>query len=289
MEDGSEKNLFCLTWNNFEENVSKAYQEIREEGELFDVTLVCDDGQIDAHKLVISACSLFFHRILKQNLHSHPWIYIRGAELEDVSAVLDFMYLGEVNITQIKLASFLALAEDLQVKGLSGVEHYNPFKKFKIEDSEAISQSPTMLSKAVSESISMSPTDAEESRLDIAQMVQVKEEILEDNNDNDLGLVNAKNYSGENVFQEDRIIFLNTYVVEPGVSGKFSCYLCGKMCADKRSAQNHVESKHFSGKFNHMCKWCGKDFATKIALNNHMVYHRGSKGGEKESAERVLK
>ena len=44
-------------------------------------------------------------------------------------AVLNFMYHGEVNIAQDELNSFLAVAEDLQVKGLTqngGTPSSNP-------------------------------------------------------------------------------------------------------------------------------------------------------------------
>ena len=47
---GSEK--LCLTWTNFESNISVAFREIREEKEFFDVTLVCNKDQIQAHKVL---------------------------------------------------------------------------------------------------------------------------------------------------------------------------------------------------------------------------------------------
>ena len=36
---------------------------------------------------------------------------------QELQAVLDFMYMGEVNVAQEELNSFLAVAEDLRVKG----------------------------------------------------------------------------------------------------------------------------------------------------------------------------
>ena len=37
-----------------------------------------------------------------------------------MKAVLDFMYLGEVNVNQDNLNAFLAVADELQIHGLSG-------------------------------------------------------------------------------------------------------------------------------------------------------------------------
>jgi hypothetical protein len=42
---------FCLRWNDFETNVSVAFRELREDKDFFDVTLACDDSQIEAHKV----------------------------------------------------------------------------------------------------------------------------------------------------------------------------------------------------------------------------------------------
>ncbi len=45
---------FCLRWNDFETNVSVAFRELREDKDFFDVTLACDDSQIEAHKVIFS-------------------------------------------------------------------------------------------------------------------------------------------------------------------------------------------------------------------------------------------
>jgi len=110
---------FCLRWNDFESNISVAFREIREEKDFFDCTLSCGSRQIQAHKLILSACSPFFRTVLKQNSHQHPLLYLKGVEYGDLQAVLNFMYHGEVNVAQEELNSFLSVAEDLQVKGLT--------------------------------------------------------------------------------------------------------------------------------------------------------------------------
>jgi len=110
---------FCLRWNDFESNISVAFREIREEKDFFDCTLSCGSRQIQAHKLILSACSPFFKTVLKQNPHQHPLLYLKGINLTNLQAVMDFMYNGEVNVAQEELNSFLAAAEELQVKGLT--------------------------------------------------------------------------------------------------------------------------------------------------------------------------
>jgi len=110
---------FCLRWNDFESNISVAFREIREEKDFFDVTLSVGDRQVQAHKIILSACSPFFRGILRNNPHAHPLLYLKGVAFTDLTAVLNFMYHGEVNVAQEELNSFLAVAEDLKVKGLT--------------------------------------------------------------------------------------------------------------------------------------------------------------------------
>jgi len=110
---------FCLRWNDFESNISTAFRELRDDKDFFDVTLSCDDEQIQAHKVILSACSPFFRGVLRRNPHAHPLLYLKGVKFSDLTAVLNFMYHGEVNVAQEELNSFLAVAEELRVKGLT--------------------------------------------------------------------------------------------------------------------------------------------------------------------------
>jgi len=115
----SSSEKFCLRWNDFETNISVAFRELREEKDFFDVTLACDDSQIQAHKVILSACSPFFRNVLRRNPHQHPLLYLKGVKYKELLSVLNFMYMGEVNVAQEELNSFLAVAEDLRVKGLT--------------------------------------------------------------------------------------------------------------------------------------------------------------------------
>ena len=119
MTDNNTGEKFCLKWNDFESNISHAFQDLREGKDFLDVTLACEDSQIEAHKVILSACSKFFHSILKKNPHQHPLLYLKGVKFEDLQSILDFLYVGEVNVAQENLNSFLTVAEELQIKGLT--------------------------------------------------------------------------------------------------------------------------------------------------------------------------
>ena len=109
---------FCLKWNDFDTNLRHAFQQFREEKDFFDVSLVCEDEQIEAHKMILSASSVFFKNLFKRNSsHKHPFIYLKGVKLQELQSLLQFMYQGEVNVAQDSLNNFLAVAEELAVKG----------------------------------------------------------------------------------------------------------------------------------------------------------------------------
>ena len=116
----------CLQWNDFKENATSAFGILREDADFADVTLACEDGkQFEAHKVILASSSPFFQNILRKNKHPHPLIYMRGLKSEDLVAILDFLYCGEANVYQKNLDSFLAIAEELQLKGLTGKTNDN--------------------------------------------------------------------------------------------------------------------------------------------------------------------
>ena len=113
----------CLQWNDFkEENLYSAFGRLREDKEFTDVTLVCEDGQhLDSHKVILTVFSPFFEKILQKNRHPHPLIYLGGFKSENLMSILDFLYFGEADVHQKNLDSFLAIAGQLKLKGLTGL------------------------------------------------------------------------------------------------------------------------------------------------------------------------
>ena len=127
----SAEEKLCLQWNDFKENISSAFGGLRQDKELTDVTLACEDGQqVEAHKVVLAVSSPFFQNILKGNKHPHPFICMRGVTPENLMAMVDFFYHGEATVYQENLDSFLVLAEEFQLKGLRGNQTENQTEIF---------------------------------------------------------------------------------------------------------------------------------------------------------------
>ena len=100
----------CLKWNDFQNLVQVSFGEHRADKDFTDVTLACEDQSIKAHKVVLSSCSPFFKKLLKTHSHPQTLIYMKGMKASSLMAIIDFLYLGEANVFQEELDSFLALA-----------------------------------------------------------------------------------------------------------------------------------------------------------------------------------
>ncbi|KAL0894117.1 hypothetical protein ABMA27_014157 [Loxostege sticticalis] len=119
---------FCLRWNNFQANITSQFEALRDDEDFVDVTLACEGHRLEAHKVVLSACSPYFKELFKNNPCPHPIIFMRDCEVSHVRALLQFMYVGQVNIAQAQLSAFLRTADALQIRGLTDCSQHNDKK-----------------------------------------------------------------------------------------------------------------------------------------------------------------
>nr|XP_037877840.1 protein abrupt isoform X4 [Bombyx mori] len=112
---------YSLRWNDFHSAMVSSFRRLRDEEDFVDVTLACAGATFTAHKVVLSACSPYFRRLLKANPCQHPIVILRDVHDKDMESLLRFMYQGEVHIGQEQLKEFLKAAQLLQVRGLTDV------------------------------------------------------------------------------------------------------------------------------------------------------------------------
>ncbi|XP_040163507.1 protein abrupt isoform X4 [Anopheles arabiensis] len=117
---------YALKWNDFQSSILSSFRHLRDEEDFVDVTIACDSRSFTAHKVVLSACSPYFRKLLKANPCEHPIVILRDVRSEDIENLLRFMYNGEVHIGQDQLSDFLKTAQLLQVRGLADVTTGNP-------------------------------------------------------------------------------------------------------------------------------------------------------------------
>lgn len=127
----------CFRWNNHQPNFISVFSSLLLNETLVDVTLAAEGRQLQAHKVVLSACSSYFqvsnchviiihhtnHTFLQSlfttNPCKHPIVILKDVQYNDLKTMVDFMYYGEVNVSTEQLPQILKTAEMLKIKGLA--------------------------------------------------------------------------------------------------------------------------------------------------------------------------
>ena len=305
---------FCIKWNNFESHVRSAFRSVRKGESFVDVTLAFDDGELQAHKVILSAGSSFFHDVLHRISHEHPFLYLKGARKADLISILDFMYLGEVNVAQEDLTSFLSLAEDLQVKGLT---HANNLSAHKPGSPFISSHSQ----KDLREHGSLNPAALKRPRIDQANRLsnsqylqdlsQQHNHINQNENPDNLLNINVEEpsdgldhsdlidngfnegQSGVETVNENGLQVMNMSAAEGNeemealvqsylergvdeLTGRLHwlCRQCGKSHQNYGNLRDHIEANHIEGP-RLVCQLCLKSFKSTASLRMHKRrYHK---------------
>lgn len=126
---------FCLRWNDFQTNMVASFKHLRDEKSFCDVTIATEGQHTKAHKMILCACSPYFKNLLEQNPAKHPIIILKDVPFNHLTAILEFMYAGEVNVAQV-LACYICFCftNVFSIVYLSGSVARIPENCRKVED-----------------------------------------------------------------------------------------------------------------------------------------------------------
>ncbi|XP_018334673.2 broad-complex core protein isoforms 1/2/3/4/5-like, partial [Agrilus planipennis] len=114
-----ESEQFSLSWNNFHSNLSAGFHSLLQDEDLVDVTLAAEGQYLKAHKTILSVCSPYFKELFRVNPCKHPIVILQDVNYSALKNLLQFMYYGEVSVSQEEIPIFMRVAETLKVKGLT--------------------------------------------------------------------------------------------------------------------------------------------------------------------------
>ena len=246
----------CLQWNDFKENISSSFGDLRGDKDFTDVTLVCEDGQqVEVHKVVLASSSPFFKELLRKNSHPHPLVYMRALKSEDLIAMVDFLYFGEANIFQENLDSFLALAEELKLKGLNNTDN-------SVNDAEV--KIPSVYQEIATKKEKLQP-----------QRGQIFDPDNQTFSSSEMRVATISKNAVISADLEDLDKQIRSMITKSDVNhgtgkGKVAtCNICGKE-GPYKDMPRHVEANHITGVC-HACNICGSISRSKHGLNQHMT------------------
>ena len=116
-------NQCSLKWNKYQENLLSVFDQLLQQEALVDVTLATEGRSLRCHKVVLSACSSYFKSILSDTDQTqHPIVILRDVTWSELQFIVEYMYKGEINVSQEELPSILKIAESLKLHGLVDFE-----------------------------------------------------------------------------------------------------------------------------------------------------------------------
>ena len=240
---------FNLKWNDFASNVQKSFENLRQEEDFFDITLVGDDfKQVIAHKLVLSSSSEYFKNVFSNNkkyFQSHALICMEGLNQSDLNNVLDYIYHGELQINQHDLDRFLGIAERLKLEGLIGAQ------QLKDENGDI---TDNILDDYILEEQNNFPKSKKENQM--TKDAIKTEKIPIPVQSSDIQSLEELDQKVEESYSRDS-------------RGLFACNHCSRSFKKKCHIKEHVEI-HFEG-LSFSCSYCDAVLRSRNALRKHTL------------------
>ena len=261
---------FCLKTVDYQSNISKSFKSLRTQEHFCDVTLVGEDfRQVTAHKVVLSSCSEYFKRILlNNNSHSSPILCLGGLNEKDLNNILDYIYMGELQIYQEEIDRFLDIAQKLKLHGLVQQENLMAdTKKHEQYDLQTTLQELMTESDTHYDDIETKPPETK--RVKTLKKVKTPVQSYLDH-ENKLVAFQEKRSISLVSSNFESIDQLNEKVSESyfrDAEGILKCRFCSKTFKQTVHMKEHVEI-HIEG-LCFPCNICGSKFTTRNTLRGH--------------------
>ncbi len=91
---------------------------------------------------MLSACSSYFESLFTVFDERNQIVILKDTSFSDAHAIVEFMYRGEINVSQEQLPSLLRSAENLKVKGLAEVSSSSSSSSSSFPGSAGLSMPP---------------------------------------------------------------------------------------------------------------------------------------------------
>ena len=246
------------------------------EKDFLDVTIACDDNQqIKAHKIILSAGSLFLRNILSNINHPLPYLYLGGVSKNNLQHIVEFIYTGSTNIEEDQVGDFIIAAQQLQVTGLENIDIINMMNNIEHDKN-------TDNHDILSEELTQETTKKEVDRESTATVDDKKIKSTDEFNEYELFSSMKEDEKSEIISLEssekDKLKLEKEVIDElrcklekivTKIGPMWQCKACGKKGPIKGELQRHAET-HLG--ITHTCTLCGKILKSRHAYSKHIHY-----------------
>ncbi|XP_018561274.1 zinc finger protein 131-like [Anoplophora glabripennis] len=272
---------FVLRWHYHETTLVHNLPCLLESDILTDVTLSVGTQHVKAHKIILAMCSVYFLQLFQEMKTTHPVVVLHNVSIDDIRAILSFVYRGQCVVSQEQLPSLLSVAKLLKIQGLCDM---------KVPEKQVQNEVMTNETDYIHEKIS------NEERFDnFNYNVRLKEpkqtesiELKRQSNDRvpiqDL-CSESRIYSQSTHFHEKTVPVAKqhdpfkyddqSYVPSPrknppkDSSETCKCFLCGKYLSNQYNLRVHMETHEEAY---HACQSCPHVSRSRDALRKHVSY-----------------
>ena len=173
--------------------------------------------------------------------------------MDNLAAMMDFLYRGEAKVLQESLDSFLALANELQLKGLTRDQNTDRSQSpERMHQQEVLTEDKSMLQK--------------ERKFGTERDAPVRR-----NSERTVSLVETAEYGQLDQQIMTMMDSTDNYITRKSGARKraFICKVCGKEAEDY-DMRRHIEASHLSN-ISHSCDICGKTSRSTNGLRQHLA------------------
>ena len=266
---------FSLTWDSYSTHVRQLMGDLINDVETADVTLVCsDEVKIQAHKIVLKACSSVFKTILQENFNKNTFIYLRGVPSSEMKLLMEYMYLGETSFRQEQMEIFLEAARDLKIKEI------NDLKK-EVEQTDREEWEEKILNYKFTETTDTDMADewkhqttdtavSESEPTCTTNKVNMENSL--DENDHKTKDINTKHQCDQCSYATRNKNHLKTHTQYKHEGVRFDCMKCEYKATTKNSLKMHTEARHEGKKFD--CNSCNFTTIWRNKYVQHIKKHK---------------
>ena len=234
-----------------------------------DVTLITDDEQILlTHRVVLSASSGYFRKILSLTGDQTQIIVLKGISHQVLESILKFVYFGETSVPQNSVKCFVETANFLKIKGL--IEETET-ERIEVEEEENSNISEDDVSEAQSDA----PREEKGAKDDLENDLDKFQEIfmakqtepIEIDLDVEEGIENQENADST----EDDIVELVDAEADTSRDMEDESQFCDKCDFESSKPEeylNHMRTEHVNDIKCKECDYYGRD---KLSLKEHMI------------------